>query len=723
MKLIFNSKKSFYKTPFGAVAEQTAIAFRVVLRGSAEECADFTEAGGCLQLIVRNDGGGEEAVLCSLGGSAETEPRPPVEDAANYCSAETDKAECRCKAVNGAECCRSTAAETEYRRAETNEAMPRLQWEPRNVDEVKNAAAADLEESCEEAGIKAVEDAGKKAGEKAGGEASAGEAGGERDLVYSCSWTAQKPGLYYCRFSASVPDAASGVWPISTEEAQLTVYKEGYSAPDWLSGGLMYQIFPDRFAKSGQYEAPEQKKSYRLHGEWGELPDSGPDEQGIVWNRDFFGGNLKGIEERLPYLQSLGVTVIYLNPIFRAFSNHRYDTANYMEIDPMLGTEEDFSSLCTAAGERGIRIIIDGVFNHTGSHSVYFNKDGAFDTLGAYQRKESPWYRWYSFQDYPEHYDSWWGIDTLPAVNETEESYRDYILRGEDSVVKHWLRKGASGIRLDVADELPDVFLDEVRTAVKGTKPDAAVIGEVWEDASNKEAYGQRRRYFQGDQLDSVMNYPLKDGIIRFINGDGDGAKLRELLCSIMEHYPRTSFHSLMNILGTHDTERILTIFLNGSDSYEQARQKLFLSLLVWAFLPGIPCIYYGDELGMEGGRDPFNRCCFQPEKAKNDIAAFYRRLLLFRGRIDGLGQMELEPGPAEQGVFSFLRKGSGGTLFVLLNLSGESIAAEPPQDSGYQPLDFVNCGSVYTELRGVDIARLHVAPNSGIALYSIRSK
>lgn len=621
MKLQFDSKKTFYKDPFGAVAEGTAIAFRLEV---LTEESELGKTGKNLRVIltVREDGGDERWI---------------------------------------------------WGRMESGKENP------------------DFTER----------------------------------LVFQAFWRPEKSGLYFYRFRV----LSSSEEHASTGEFQLTVYRQDFFTPDWLSGGLMYQIFPDRFAKSESCPAPDQHKDYRMHQIWGEMPDSGPDERGIVWNKDFFGGNLRGISDQLPYLESLGVTVIYLNPVFRAFSNHRYDTANFMEIDPMLGTEQDFGDLCGAAMKRNIRIVIDGVFNHTGSHSVYFNKDGAFDTLGAWQSQDSPWYSWYSFSRYPDQYESWWGIDTLPAVNEMEESYRDYIIRGEDSVIKHWMRLGASGVRLDVADELPDPFLDEIRRAVKSVNPQGAVIGEVWEDASSKVAYGQRRRYFQGEQLDSVMNYPLRDWLVDFLNRHRDGAILQDQIISLMENYPRMCAHSLMNILGTHDTERILSVMEQGV-SLEKGRQKLFMALLIWAFAPGIPCIYYGDEIGMEGGKDPFNRRCFEPEKKKKDIFTFYRRLLHFRKQISGLGAMDYAPELSGPGYFSFRRTGEKSAVFVYINVSDEPKILSLGLGVHQRIFDFVNCGGIsftddlykgnFMEADSGDGVGARLDPCSGVVLFIV---
>ena len=482
---------------------------------------------------------------------------------------------------------------------------------------------------------------------------------------YLFEWDSKKSGLFFYSFEAIYKGGASE----KTDTFQLTVYdRAGQGNPEWLSSGLMYQIFPDRFAKSDDYSAPALIKNHKMHERWGELPVHTPDENGRVWNNDFFGGNLLGIIEKLDYLEGLGITVIYLNPIFEAFSNHRYDTGDYNMIDPLLGSEDDFKKLCDEASNRGIRIVFDGVFNHTGADSKYFNKYANYKGLGACQGEESPYYNWYSFIFFPEVYESWWGIDTLPQVNESDESFRDFIIRNDDSVMRHWLRAGASGVRLDVVDELPDVFLDELRTAVKEEKKDAMIIGEIWEDASNKISYSERRRYLQGKQLDSVMNYPLKDAIVKYLGYDHNAEWFAGTVESLRENYPEHVFNSLMNILGTHDTKRIMTVFKESSWSYEEARQKLYSALLIWAFMPGIPCVYYGDELGMEGDRDPLNRQCFCPEKKNEEIAVYYKRLLSFRKKINHINKTEYVPGEVSGGYFSFERRGETDSIFVAVN-------------------------------------------------------
>ena len=402
---------------------------------------------------------------------------------------------------------------------------------------------------------------------------------------------------------------------------QLTVYDEEFDTPRWMREGLLYQIMPDRFAARGK-NAPE---AGWLHEKWDEPPAIHVDPS-THDNRadDFFGGNFRGVMDRLDYLKELGVTAIYFNPIFRARSNHKYDTGDYETIDPSFGTREDFEALCGRARALGIRILLDGVFSHTGSDSRYFNRLGRYDSLGAYQSLESPYASWYRFKRWPDEYDCWWGFETLPTVNKSDESYRRYILTGENAIVKRWLRRGASGWRLDVADELPVPFLRTLRKSVKSVDPDAAVLGEVWEDASNKVAYGQLRCYCLGDTLDSVMNYPLREGLIGFLLGEIDAYALKRRLDALYENYPAPFAAALMNLLGSHDKARVINRLSGAEPENRPREQRAFRPLTdaeyergkrrfikAWRFLcamPGMPCLYYGDEAGAQGGDDPFCR-------------------------------------------------------------------------------------------------------------------
>ncbi len=414
------------------------------------------------------------------------------------------------------------------------------------------------------------------------------------------------------------------------------------------------------------------------------LPLYLPNENGEVLNNDFFGGTIKGVTEKLDYLESLHVTTIYFNPIFQAYSNHRYDTGDYKLIDPMLGTEDDFRELCAKAAKRGMRVVLDGVFNHTGNDSRYFNAFGRYDSLGAHQSKDSPYFSWYDFHNWPDDYGSWWGIRTLPQVNEMNPGYLDYIIENEDSIIKRWLRLGASGWRIDVADELPDDFIKRLNSAAKSEKPDAVIIGEVWEDASNKISYSERRKYLQGGELDSVMNYPLRNAILDFLNG-GTAEHFAETMECIMENYPREVFYSLMNVIGTHDTPRVLTM-LGVSDEehhldregkakyslpYERlanAKKRLRLASVIQFTMPGSPTIYYGDEAGMQGFEDPLNRRPYPWGEEDREVLAFYRKLCAIRAGSSTLANGSLRFLECSGPLLQYERKSPQSRIVVMVN-------------------------------------------------------
>ena len=340
---------------------------------------------------------------------------------------------------------------------------------------------------------------------------------------------------------------------------QITCTPVDFVTPDWAKGAVIYQIFPDRFCKSGDPDLTGKLEPYEVHENWDEEIVWEPTPQGEVLNNDFYGGNFRGITEKMDYIASLGVNILYLNPIGKSFSSHRYDTGDYTTPDPMLGTEEDFRAMCEAAHKAGIKVILDGVYSHTGADSLYFNKKGSFGEGGAYNDPNSPFYSWYQFHQYPDKYLSWWDFDTLPTVNKMDPAFLEYIITGEDSVIAHWLKLGADGFRLDVVDELPNEFVDILKKHLRKLRPDALLMGEVWEDASNKYAYGVRRRYFVDGTLDSVMNYPYQKAIIAFLRGYDDGSNFCRTVMSILENYPRQVVDCNMNMLGTHDTARILT--------------------------------------------------------------------------------------------------------------------------------------------------------------------
>ncbi len=451
---------------------------------------------------------------------------------------------------------------------------------------------------------------------------------------------------------------------------QLTCYDSSYTPPEEFFGRTMYQIFPDRFAKEGECDLTDKLKPFVVHENKEDIPVFTPDEKGEILNNDFYGGNLKGIISRLPYLKKLGVGVIYLNPIFMAFSNHRYDTADYKRIDPMLGTEEDFKELCSKAHMLDIKIILDGVFSHTGSNSIYFDKKGIFGG-GAYNDKNSPYISWYDFQQYPDKYTAWWGIDTLPCVNELDPAFMEYIITGEDSVVKHWIACGADGFRLDVVDEIPDEFVLCLKNELKSIKPDALLIGEVWEDASNKISYGKRRKYFADSELDSVMNYPFRNAILSFVGGYINAKDFAEQIMTIVENYPQPVIHLVMNMLSTHDTVRLLTLLGNMHKEMTKAEKAEFkltaealdkavslekIAAAIQFLLPGMPCIYYGDEIGMQGFEDPLNRGFFKWEEADRGLLEYYRELISLRNMSTALKLGDITPVEISESCFKFIR-------------------------------------------------------------------
>ena len=488
---------------------------------------------------------------------------------------------------------------------------------------------------------------------------------------------------------------------------QITVYNHDYTTPEWIMGGAFYHIFVDRFNKSGERAF---KSGSIIREDWGGIPNYLPDELGEIRNNDFFGGNLDGIIEKLPYLSELGITCLYLSPIFEAASNHRYDTADYSRIDPSFGDEEGFEKLCAEAKQLGIRVICDGVFNHTGSDSLYFNREGNYGSGGAYNDENSEYFKWYTFTEYPNKYDAWWGIKTLPQIKKDSLSFRSFIT-GENGILEKWLRLGASGWRLDVADELSEDFLCELRKTVKAVKPDSLIIGEVWEDASNKTAYGARRHYFEGKELDSVMNYPFKNAIISYaLNGNAE--MLCETVESICENYPKPALDCMMNLLGTHDTERILTVLggkhyntrderANTSLSQEDrqnAKRRLFLASALQFTLPGVPCIYYGDEAGLEGYEDPFNRRCYPWGAEDAELVDWYKQLLYMRKTSPVFAGGEYRTLRADNGVFGYVRIKNGKKASIYINRGQEPV--ELHLASGERILLEQNCEKNNNSLR-----------------------
>ncbi len=449
---------------------------------------------------------------------------------------------------------------------------------------------------------------------------------------------------------------------------QITVYKD-FKVPTWYKEGILYHIFVDRFNngnRSGKVDSP--KKNSFIYGNWEDTPMYIKDSQGDVIRWDFHGGNLRGIINKLGYLKKLGVSILYLSPIFEASSNHKYDTGDYKKIDPMFGDEDTFKELIDKAKEKGISIVLDGVFSHTGADSKYFNMYGNYNSLGAYQSKESPYYSWYMFEEFPQKYKSWWDVKTLPNINELEHSYMDYIIYDNDSVINKWVNMGIKGWRLDVAAELPTKFIRELKKELKKADDDSILIGEVWEDASNKISYGQRRSYLLGEELDSVMGYPFRNNMFSFLKGEINSYELCNRYMQIKENYPKESFRSNLNLIGTHDVTRAKTELNDDVDLVK-------LAVAIQMTFEGVPYIYYGDEAGLCGGVDPDNRRTYPWKNEDEDMLNFYRDVIKIRNKNKLLSSGNTEfIYTNNDSVFSFIRVNENNDRMLILVNRSENV-------------------------------------------------
>ena len=472
------------------------------------------------------------------------------------------------------------------------------------------------------------------------------------------------------------------VWG-SARSFQVTVYDPAFCVPEWTRGAVFYQIFPDRFRTDADARSRAGKRDMLA---WDTpVPYRADPETGDFQALDFYGGSLRGVAEKLPYLESLGVTALYLNPCFEATSNHRYDTVDWKRIDPLLGDEADFSALCAEAEKRGIRILLDGVFSHAGAKNP--------DFLAARRSRDAKRFDWFLFNTWPDDYKCWWGFRNVPELNKNASGVREYFLSDSDSVTRRWLKAGSSGWRLDVADELPDDFIAEIRTAMEETAPDSFLLGEVWEDATTKVAYSQRRRYLLGHELHGVMNYPFRTALIAYLRG-GDADDFRETLEALRENYPPEAFLSLMNFLGTHDTPRILTVL--GADSVPDSKadraayrlspaqrqiglERLRLAALILFTFPGAPTVYYGDEAAMEGWEDPFNRAGYPWEQEDTDLKAHFAELARFRRSFPALQAGVLHWIWTSGPLLIFARELDGQLLTTVVNAADVSQALSLP--------------------------------------------
>ena len=419
-----------------------------------------------------------------------------------------------------------------------------------------------------------------------------------------------------------------------------------YSVPAWAKDAVYYYIFPERFRNGDRRNDPKpgvdkfHDKTVEFHEDWNDKPwkphsGDGSDDE---YSNDFFGGDIAGIIQKLDYIRSVGANTLYINPMFTASSNHKYDTADWKHIDPHFGTNADFARLCREAAKRGIRVIPDASLNHSGADSIYFDRYGTRGGQGAFEggriNPASPYASWYTFdakQAEPDkQFKGWVGVADLPELNKADPSWRAFAYGAPDSVTRTWLNAGASGWRMDVAPWVPDDFWREWRSVVKQTRPDALTIAETWFDSS---------KFFLGDEFDSTMNYIFRNAVLDYANG-GDAALMVANLEQMREAYPPQTFAALMNLLSTHDSARSLDVFgdVDGKSTPQQvalAKQKLRLAVFFQMTYPGSPAIYYGDEVGVTGGADPMNRGTYpwadRGGHPDNALLADFKRLTLLR--------------------------------------------------------------------------------------------
>ena len=478
-----------------------------------------------------------------------------------------------------------------------------------------------------------------------------------------------------------------------------------FTTPEWVKDAVFYQIFPDRFARSEAVSKPRNLEPW----------DSPPTEYG------FKGGDLLGVVEHLDYLTDLGVTALYLNPIFQSTANHRYHTHDYYCVDPLLGGDPAFRKLLKAAHRRGIRVVLDGVFNHASRGFFQFNhilENGA----------ASPYLDWFTVTGWPLHaydthtkpnYVAWWGLHALPKFNTDCPEVREFLL----AVARYWVEQGIDGWRLDVPGEIKDdEFWREFRQRVKSANPEAYITGEIWQEA---------RHWLQGDQFDGVMNYPFTKACLSFFVGRSlnlgltsgagyapvqptDAEGFASAIDDLLALYPEPATQAQMNLLDSHDTARFLSL-ARGDES------ALRMALLFMMCYPGAPCIYYGDETGMEGGKDPDSRRAFQWDERRwnTQMLSYTKRCIALRKAHRALRRGEYRRLFAQGAVYAFGRRTTEETLLGVFNTSGGTWGMSLPVE-GYL-VNGTALQDVWGEGRAVvrdgRIAGLNVAARSGIVL------
>ncbi len=407
------------------------------------------------------------------------------------------------------------------------------------------------------------------------------------------------------------------------------------TVPGWVKDAVFYQIFPDRFANGDPSNDPAGAE------QWGAPPKG----------NNFFGGDLQGIMDRTPYLKELGINTLYLNPIFEATTNHKYNTKDYLKIDPSFGTNELFDRFSQHVRERNIRLVLDGVFNHVGTAFEPFAdvvKNGATSPYAS-------WFNIYSFPvKEPRHpnYECWWGYGSLPKLMAQHPEVKKYLL----SVAEQWTPK-IDGWRLDVANEVPHEFWKEFRIAVRSWNPECYIVGELWEDASP---------WLQGDEFDATMNYRFRHACLEFFAKDVfDAAAFDSHLASTRALYSEEHNFALQNLLGSHDTERILTL-CNGEE------WRLRLAAVFQMTYIGAPMIYYGDEIGMEGGKDPDCRRCMPWSKKEwnEGLLKHYKDLIALRNELPALrrGSYTTLLADPKKDIIAFERRFGPDVVIIAIN-------------------------------------------------------
>ncbi|RZU01994.1 glycoside hydrolase family 13 protein [Rivibacter subsaxonicus] len=494
-----------------------------------------------------------------------------------------------------------------------------------------------------------------------------------------------------------------------------TVYAADYQVPAYAPDLVYYYVFPDRFRDGDPRNNPRpgargyQDKPIELHANWLEKPfkPGSGDGSDAIYNNDFFGGDIQGLIDKLDHIADLGANALYITPMFTAASNHKYDTADYRSIDPAFGSNADFQRLTQEAAKRGIRVIPDTSLNHTGIDSIYFDRFGKYPGIGAFEagriRADSPWASWYRFDpmqaDPARQYRGWVGVADLPELDKSSKDFRAFAY-GEGGVTQQWLELGAAGWRMDVAPWVPDDFWREWRAAVKRAKPDAITIAETWFDAS---------KHFLGDAFDSTMNYIFRNTVLDYAAG-GDARKLYPNIELMREQYPKQSFYALMNLVSSHDQARALHV-LGATDerdaaALELAKRRLRLATLFQAIFPGSPAIYYGDEVGVGGGDDPYNRATYPwPDRGgRPDLAleADVKRLLAMRKAHPVLRHGSLDaPLLLDEHLIVLAREQAGAFAISATNNAGNARTASvrlPPAMAGRSFVDVLSGAVVQAE-------------------------